>query len=236
MADDGIDYFVKIPPHGDKMSNLKEYVGTMLGCNFGLPVLNAFAMDLTDEFIENEPNLNDVISGSYFATKFQHNARFDIVPDMINSFTVDNTRDIPRFIVFDVFVDNTDRHEKNYLIVDCPDISETRIILIDHGHIFGNYNYPPSNHLLKYGVYKVIWNLKDTKCMAYKKAAEHMTNICTLDKMNEILEDAPLPWKSSFGIPHVTEIKHILINRNAMSIYGAIVDSEKIQKSILGVS
>ena len=236
MADDDIDYFVKIPPHGDKMSNFKEYVGTMLGCNFGLPVLNAFAMDLTEEFIENEPNLNDVISGSYFATKFQHNARFDIVPDMINSFTVDNTRDIPRFIVFDVFVDNTDRHEKNYLIVDCPNISETRITLIDHGHIFGGYNYPTSNHLLKYRVYKVIWNLKDTTCMQYKKTAENMVNICTLDKMDEILKDAPSHWKSSFGIQHVDEIKHMLINRNAMSIYNAIVDSEKIQKSILGVS
>ena len=52
------------------------------------------------EFIENEPNLNDVVSGSYFATKFQHNVRFDIVPDMINSFTVDNTRDILHVLLF----------------------------------------------------------------------------------------------------------------------------------------
>ena len=53
--------------------------------------------------------------------------------------------------------------------------------------------------------------------------------------MDEILKDAS-HWKSSFGIQHVDEIKHMLINRNAMSIYNAIVDSEKIQKSILGVS
>ena len=108
MADDGIDYLVKIPPNEDKVSNLKEYVGTMLGSNFGLPVLNASAMNLTEEFIENEPNLNDVVAGSYFATEYQNNARFNIPPDMIDSLGIDNIRDIPRFIVFDVFVDNID--------------------------------------------------------------------------------------------------------------------------------
>ncbi|MDI1495407.1 MAG: hypothetical protein K8823_715 [Cenarchaeum symbiont of Oopsacas minuta] len=234
---DGKHYVIKIPPKNDHRSNLNEYLGCRIGKYFGLPVLDSITIKLTKEFLElaRDDLGNEVDEGEYFATLKQD--RYEVDVDRIKNMDTNNIinqDDVSKFIIFDIFIDNIDRNSGNYFFIHSSlDPKKMQYILIDHGHIFGGPQHDFNGvNILPYRFEIQPWNLR---CITLKKlnnASRYITTEFGLDVMKMYLDEAPLPWKLSYGDENISAVKESMVKRDKDQILNVVLNNSEIHQAL----
>ena len=232
-CDDDESYVVKFPPLGDERSSYNEYLGAALANYFNLPILDITVVLLTPEFVEEERgNLGDnVVCGYYFATPMQKDAMdatLENTRDMSTG-TLGNQGDVPRMIVFDVFIGNCDRHPGNLLIIRDQATSKNNYVLIDHGHAFGGpkWNFE-NNSALPYRITKIPWKLDRITMAQFHSAAAEMCMIA-MSTIDTLLVNIPRSWKID---KYDAAVRYALTHRIQECIIAAINENDAIWNAI----
>ncbi len=140
-SEDGSIFFVKFKenPQGIRVL-VNELVANKIACLLDLPCPEGFIAELGERFLlasKISPMDGKTISpGQHFCCRQIENIYHGVPRNLIPN--VKNTKHFPGIILFDMFVNNSDRNsDGNYLIVNAKDNSY-ELCIIDHGHCFGN--------------------------------------------------------------------------------------------------
>lgn len=141
-ANDGNSYVVKVRNGEGSKSFFNEFVASNLARIIGLSAIEPVIINLSLGLIEDSRDLKSaqIKPGLYYATRYIEGAytSTDDVEPSIQPHSVANIDEVPAFVVFDIFVHNTDRHGGNTLLIRSgTDRDRYKYLLIDHGHCFG---------------------------------------------------------------------------------------------------
>ena len=210
-----------------------------MGDHCDLPVLDPFLIKLTSDFIELvKSKLGDVPEGEYFGTIKQD--KIDLDGDRIKQLDpkkLTNQQDVPKFIMFDILVDNIDRNPGNYFLIYSDDGKKFKYILIDHGHIFGGpeHNFD-INGTLPYRCPQQPWNLKCLTEKNFKDAARYIVKRINSGVMNAFLEESPSKWRECYGAKNIVSIISAMEDREEDKILSTALNVSQIRSSICHVA
>lgn len=147
-ASDGNYYVVKIRNGDGSRSFFNEFVGSKLARIVGLSAIEPVVINLNASLIEKSQGLKDsrIKPGQYYATKYFDGAytASEEPGFMIKSTSIVNLDEVPSFVIFDIFVNNKDRHGGNVILIPSDGGPSYRYLLIDHGHCFGGPMWGPN--------------------------------------------------------------------------------------------
>jgi hypothetical protein len=141
---DGMSYVVKFKnnPTGTRVL-VNEYVAASLGQLLSLPVVPFQVVPVSNDFIKNNPELSKskFKSGSQFASLYMEGCTY-LTPDFFkkDGSRIQNREVLAGVVLFDLWLSNTDRKEKNTLLKPIGD-SEHYFYMIDHGRCFADSNW-----------------------------------------------------------------------------------------------
>ncbi|NHN28990.1 HipA family kinase [Paenibacillus agricola] len=144
LLSDGLTYAVKFKnnPSGTRVL-VNEYVAARVAQLLSLPVPSFQIVHISDDFIKNNPALadHDFTSGHQFASLYIEGCTF-FSADLLRTdgISITNPEVLPGMIVFDFWLSNTDRKEKNVL-VKADGNGGHYIYMIDHGRCFADSNW-----------------------------------------------------------------------------------------------
>ena len=238
-GDDGNEYVLKIPPQTDNRSNLNEYLGCRLGDHCDLSVLTPFLIKLTTDFIElAKLKLGDVCEGEYFGTLKQDKIGLDA--DRVKQlepqeFT--NQQDVPKFIMFDILINNIDRNPGNYFLIYSDDKKKFKYVLIDHGHIFGGPEHDFSIWpKLPYDCSNHPWNLKCLTKKNFEDAARYITKRINDDVVKVFLEESPSNWRECYGSENISAVRAVVEDREEDKILSTALSNSQIRSAVCSVA
>ena len=236
---DGNEYILKIPPQNDNRSNLNEYLGCRLGDHCDLPVLKPFLIKLTLDFIELvKSKLGDVDEGEYFGTIKQDKINLD--EDRIKQLDPKkfiNQQDVPKFIMFDILIDNIDRNPGNYFLIYSDDCKKFKYVLIDHGHIFGGPEHDFNiNDTLPYRCPQQPWNLKCLTEKDFECAARYIAKRINPGVMDAFLKESPSNWRECYGAKNILSIISAMGDRKEDKILSTALSVSQIRSSIYRIA
>ena len=212
----GVMYAVKFPPCHEPNSNFNEYLGSCLAKDLKISVLEPYIMKLDADFIDNSDEMRKrgILPGKYFATLFIEDA-YNLV-DYEESSDITNLSEVSKFIVFDVFIHNTDRHGKNTMIIPTSDSNNApyKYVLIDHGRCF-----EICDGKLPYVAQEIQWQTKYVNIRNILKSAKNISENVTPYRIDVIYENIRY---SDVNMNHSTVLKNELTNRDSLSIINAI--------------
>ncbi|WOV93416.1 MAG: HipA family kinase [Candidatus Nitrosoabyssus spongiisocia] len=215
-ATNGKIYAVKFPPCHEPNSNFNEYLGSCLAKNLKISVLEPYIMKLDADFIDNADEIRKrgILPGKYFATLFIEDA-YNLV-DYEESSDIINLSEVSKFIVFDVFIHNTDRHGRNIMIIPTSESNKAsyKYVLIDHGRCF-----EICDGKLPYVAQKIQWQTKYVNIRDIRNSAEDISENVTPYRIDIIYENIRY---SDVNMNHSTVLKNELTNRDSLKIINAI--------------
>ncbi|MDR6550685.1 HipA family kinase [Paenibacillus qinlingensis] len=141
---DGMSYVVKFKnnPTGTRVL-VNEYVAASLGQLLSLPVIPFQVVSVSNDFIKAIPEMvkSKFKSGSQFASQYIEGSTY-LTPDFfkIGSFRIHNQDILAGVILFDLWLSNTDRKEKNTLLKPLG-ANEHYFYMMDHGRCFADSNW-----------------------------------------------------------------------------------------------
>ena len=228
-ASDGHDYVVKMFNDGSK-SRFNEYVATNIAQWAGLPVAEPAVVYIDDKFIDQTPDLQEaqIQSGPYYATKFYDNA-YDMrsaVGIRPRPPVIINLEEVPAFVVFDVFVHNTDRNDGNTLLVPSNGgRAGYRYLLIDHGRCFGGSDWDAGTaSRMLYKVADVPWQID--AIVGEDTLRSPINRMVRLDQAGMDRAKDGLPGEWSISDSDYAALKSAMSSRDPSKILNVIMSSK----------
>ena len=136
--------------------------------------------------------------------------------DFEESSDISNLAQVSKFIVFDVFINNTDRHGRNIMIIPTSTSNSTsyKYVLIDHGRCF-----EICDGKLPYVAHKIQWQTNYVNIIDIRKSAEYMSKNVTPYRIDVIYKDIK---NSKVNRDDFTVLNNELTNRDALNIVNVI--------------
>ena len=232
-ASDGFDYVVKVRDGGPK-SLFNEYVAAKIAQWAGLSVAEPAIVHLGAKFIERTPALRSdrVRPGPYFATKFYDKAYdvYDMAGPRPKPAAITNLEEVPGFVAFDVFVNNTDRNDGNTILVPSNGgRAGYRYLLIDHGHCFGGPKWDSDTAAdLPYEIADVPWQTGGTMGeVSFRDPVDKIARM-NRDDMDRAKDGLPGEWDIPGG--DYDALKNTMSSREPGKMLDAIRDAIKSGK------
>jgi hypothetical protein len=163
-CDDGNKYVIKFMSNPKGVCGLaKELIACRLGRLLDLPIVYGTVIYITKDIIDRYPILKKehVKPGPHFGSRFLEGARY---PSRETIRRCVNLHEAARMIVFDVWVNNTDRHSKNILITNT---SKPKFKMIDHQCIFGGPRWYHDELLYDRDRVKPYWDKSYSQFVEY---------------------------------------------------------------------
>lgn len=144
QLNDGLTYVMKFVNNPTGMKVLvNEYVAAQIAELLSLPVPPSRVVPVSDSFIKQSPELSALhfMPGNAFASLYIENCFYPSQSFLQTSINEIVNRDmLAGIIVFDVWLSNTDRKQKNMLVKPL-DNGLYYVYMIDHGRCFANSNW-----------------------------------------------------------------------------------------------
>lgn len=198
-ANDGNSYIVKVRNGEGSKSFFNEFVASNLARITGPSAIELVTFNLDSDLIEDSRYFRSarIKPGLYYAIRYIEGAYTptgDVEPS-IQPHSVANMEEVPAIVVFDVFVNNKDRHGGNTLLIRSgSDRDRYMYLLIDHGHCFGGPKWSASEAAnLPYEVEGVPWFTDGiTGEGDFREHADRVANLdeCDIDAARAGLPDA----------------------------------------------
>ncbi len=189
----------------------------MLALKLGVEVLEPFVMIFDNDFVSNSKEIQDsgIRAGAYFATLYQHD-KYNLSEYLNDASTISNLESVNAFIIFDIFVNNRDRHDRNTMLIPNAKAigSHYKYVLIDHGRCFRI-----TEGDLPYEQPKIEWN---TSCVDTYKLHEKINFVMGMATLN-LLECIFTEIDKHVKRPaHVDMLQNALITRDPGDIMSII--------------
>lgn len=143
---DGMKYVVKFKnnPTGTRVL-VNEYVAASLAQLLGIPIAPFYIVPISDSFFRESSfhGKHHFQPGQQFASLYIENCSL-LISDFVKreGLRIMNREALAGMLVFDLWLSNTDRKEKNVLLQPCGE-DVFKLYLIDHGRCFANSNWTP---------------------------------------------------------------------------------------------
>lgn len=134
-CDDGQNYVVKLMNNPDGPGTLaNEWIASRLGPLLGLPMAQTRIVRITRDLLETYPMLKSmgIPAGLHIGSLYE--SRGLVLDDRVDLSACLNVSQGAGMIVFDHWINNGDRHEKNENVLYLP--HSKKFIMIDHGDAF----------------------------------------------------------------------------------------------------
>lgn len=204
-GDDKEKYIVKFL--NEKKAFANEFVCNKIANEIGLTTTPSFPVTIEQKEVEiinkrKEREKEKLISeGKYFFSKYVENPYTlnQQAHNSLQSTAIKNLDQVPGMIVFDIFVDNSDRSHNNALIH--PIDSESAIfeyVLIDHGHCISGPNWTADSlKNIQYKIKSIPW--KATEIKSESVFSPYISALKKLDGSfcEKIISEIPSEWKNN---------------------------------------
>jgi hypothetical protein len=197
-CDDGYQYVVKFMSNPQGIRGLaKELIAYRLGKMLDLPVVQGNVIYITKELIDRYPILrkNHVKPGPHFGSLYIENAQYPSRKAIRQCINVSKAAGM---IVFDNWIQNTDRRSGNVLVTKS---SQPKFRMIDHQGIFGGSSWREEN-LLRYrhrvkpywtSLYSLFVEFIDHKNNPFLEEIERL-EACSRSNISKAMLDIPEEW------------------------------------------